>query len=138
MPPKDGINNRAVKVWRGEGVSCMERRSFVFSIVLALSLLVAGPADAVVHQINKSVGVIMPPDYRDCVFFQLVGVSVPDPGVSTSPWIAIPRSQVGFKEIYALLLWAKGSGTNITVETSGEAVASCGGAVGVWQVYTAS
>ena len=116
----------------------MKRSAYVLAAVLIVSLGLSGPASAIVHQINKEVGIIMPPDSRDCVFFQLVGVSEPDPVAPGLPWIAVPRSHVGFKEIYAFLLWAKGAGARITVETSGQTLSGCGGMVGVWQVYSAS
>jgi hypothetical protein len=117
----------------------MKKGIFYSVLVLLLAFVFVGKTSAaVIHHVNKEVGVIMPPDHRDCVFFQLVGVSAPDPSVSSSAWIAVPRSQTGFNEIYAFLLWAKGTGTHITVETNGQAVNSCSGPVGVWQVYSAS
>ena len=114
------------------------RSSFVVPVVALMLVSLTQPALAIVHHINKAVGVIMPPDSRDCVFFQLVGVSEPDPAVPGIPWIAVPRTQLGFKEICALLLWAKGSGQLVTVETSSTAQSACAGAVGVWQIYTSS
>jgi hypothetical protein len=117
----------------------MSKRSLFTLPVVALMLTsLTQPAHAVVHHIGKEVGVIMPPDTRDCVFFQLVGVSQPDPVAPGIPWIAVPRTQQGFKEIYALLLLAKGSGMQLTIETNSTAQSNCAGAVGVWQIYTSS
>jgi hypothetical protein len=116
----------------------MKREVSRLTAIFVLALTIATPANGSVHQVSKHVGVIMPPDSRDCIFFQLVGVSEADPIVPGSPWIAVPRGDNGFTEIYALLLWAKSTGTPITVETNSQAQSTCGGMVGVWQVYSAS
>ena len=67
------------------------------------------------------VGSVLPPDSRDFIFFRLVGVSQADPAVpNAGPWFAVPRTAVGFKEIYALLLAAKAAGWTLTVQTTGQ------------------
>lgn len=137
-PSKNKVSSRRA-ARRRDGMllgSRMTTTRIVGVIGLCLALITPN-ANAVVRiWANRQVGVIMPPDSRDCVFFKLEGVSTADPDISTEAWIAIPRTHIGFKERYALLLWAKGSQTPITVETSGVAEPSCGGVVGVWQIYT--
>jgi hypothetical protein len=103
---------------------------------LGLAFITLDASAVVRYWANRQVGVIMPPDTRDCVFFKLEGVSTADPDISTEGWMVIPRSHVGFKERYALLLWAKGAQVPITVETSGVAEPTCSGFVGVHQMYT--
>jgi hypothetical protein len=82
------------------------------------------------------------PDDRDCVFFTLAGEPNVDPSVALTPWIAIPRTQNGFREIYAMLLWAKTTGAHVNVTTTGAAAnATCtthGAVVGLYQLLTVS
>ncbi len=89
---------------------------------------------------NKSIGRLVGPDaQRDCMFFTLSGVNVADSNVNaTTPWFAIPRSQLGFGELIAMLMLARATGALVTVNTTGQAVASCnyyGSIVGVSQLY---
>ena len=87
---------------------------------------------------SKIVGRLMPPDGRDCVFFELQGVSTADSNVpSGESWIALPRSQTGFKEIYAFLLAAKAMQMPVSVVTTGAPAPSpCNGFVGLTQIYS--
>jgi|SRR5882672_2852588 len=80
------------------------------------------------------------PDDRDCVFFTLAGTPEPtvDPSVVKSPWIAIPRSQNGFKEIYAMLLWAKSTGRPTTGAAASASCTTHGTVVGLYQILTSS
>jgi hypothetical protein len=112
----------------------MRRLIFVIGTVLFLAL--AQPSHARTWN-GYQVGRILPPDSKDCVAFQLTGVNEADPVAPDTPWFAVPRSALGFKEIYALLLTAKASGIPITVETTGVLAGSqCHPFVGVWQIYT--
>jgi len=110
---------------------------------IALLLVATGPASAS-NWPGRLVGRVFAPDDRDCVFFTLAGTPEPnvDPSVAITPWIAIPRSQNGFKEIYAMLLWAKSTGTPVDVTTTGAAAsATCtthGTVVGLYQILTSS
>ena len=107
--------------------------------VIHLALLltsVALPLAASAAQFTGQVGGLVPPDSRPCVFVSIVGVSAADPVImSSSSWIAIPQSQNGFKETYALLLAAKLSGTPVTITTTGAAVPACDGYVGLANAY---
>ena len=61
----------------------------------------------------------------DCYFFQLTGVTESDPVTPNSPWFAILRTQANGKEMYATLMTAKTTGTNLArVITNGATV--CG------------
>ena len=104
---------------------------------LLLLFAASGPAFAGTWNGYK-VGRLLPPDIRDCVFFQLEGVSQADAVAPGSPWFAVSRNALGFKEIYALLLTAKASEIPLTVETVGQLSTSCGSTpvVALWQIYT--
>jgi hypothetical protein len=39
--------------------------------------------------------------------------------------MAIPETQDGYTQIYAMLLWAKATGTALNITTSGQVVAQC-------------
>jgi len=69
----------------------------------------------------------------DCFYFTLEGVAEADPAIPGNAWFAIPRSQYGAKDSYALLHAAKLSGQPVVVATTGS-VSSCGYAE-VLQVY---
>jgi hypothetical protein len=62
----------------------------------------------------------------DCVYFTLSGISVADPSLgNNSSWFAIPRSQYGAKDAYAMLLTARATGVQVRVTTTGTTI--CGG-----------
>jgi len=84
------------------------------SVAAVLALTLAGSScwlpDAFAQQTNKGpaiVTIVVPPDAaRPCAFFQLQGVLQADPAFPNQPWFAIPMTNVGFHEEYALLLSA--------------------------------
>lgn len=82
----------------------------------------------------KQIGQIFPPDGRGCLFFTLKGVSVVDTSVAANPWIAVPITYQGYKELYALLISARLTGGTFNVTTSGSA---CGGYAQLQVAYTA-
>jgi len=71
--------------------------------------------------------------YQDCVYFTLQGVAVADPAVGTTPWFAIPRSQYGATDAYAMLLTSKVAGLSLHVATTGQSVG--GGYAQVNEIY---
>ena len=85
--------------------------------------------------ITGSVGGLVPPDYRPCAFFSLVGVAEASTVKPGWPWFAIRQTQNGFKELYALLLSAKLTGTPVIVNATGVAVSECDGYVGISNAY---
>ena len=83
---------------------------------------------------NKNVAALQPMHKpADCFYFTLEGVSEADPAIPGNAWFAVPRSQNGAKDSYALLLAAKLSGQPVVVTTTGN-VSTCGYAE-VLQVY---
>jgi hypothetical protein len=56
----------------------------------------------------------------DCFFFILTGVTQADPVKPNDPWFAIPRTQNGAKDAYAMLLSAKVAGSVVQVQTTGQ------------------
>ncbi len=68
---------------------------------------------------NKSVRSIGSPDSRQCIFFQLTGVSEADPVNPNNPWFAVAKTHGGYKEIVAMLMMAKATGIPISVGTTG-------------------
>lgn len=113
---------------------------YVRGTAVAAALLVSSGANAT-DWYGYLVGRVMTPDSsRDCIFFELVGVAVADAAVSAGgPWMAFPRSQNGFGEMYSLLLYAKSTGLQISVTTNGlPAAGGCsanGNIVGVTRMY---
>ena len=74
---------------------------------------------------NKTVGRLSAAyDGADCTYFTLQGVSEADPVKPGDPTFAIPRTQFGAKDGYAMLLAAKISGKTVRVITRG--TLSCG------------
>jgi hypothetical protein len=71
------------------------------------------------------------------MYFQLSGVTQADSTVvANNPWFAIPSTQNGFDEIYAMLLSAKLTSGSLTVTTSGAlAGGTCGNYAGVAVVF---
>jgi len=89
---------------------------------IALLLVATGPASAS-NWPGRLVGRVFAPDDRRLRVLYIgrhAGAERRSFGRIT-PWIAIPRSQNGFKEIYAMLLWAKSTGTPVDVTTTGAA-----------------
>jgi hypothetical protein len=58
-------------------------------------------------------------DGADCIYFTLEGVAEADPVKPGDPTFAIPRSQFGSKDAYAMLLSAKLTGQSVRVLTRG-------------------
>ena len=62
----------------------------------------------------------------DCFYFTLNGITVADPALgNNSPWFAVPRTQYGAKDAYAMLLTAKATAAQVRVTTTGSTI--CGG-----------
>lgn len=88
-------------------------------------LCCASGAPAQTWQGPLAVSVVWPPDAtRSCAFFQLKGAPQANPAFPGVPWFAIPMSNVGFHEQYALLLSVALNNHPISVATSGQA--ACG------------
>jgi hypothetical protein len=65
-----------------------------------------------VYHNNKSVSVVYSPDERECIFFTLDGVTQADASVmQNNEWFAVPKTHAGYKEIAAMLLMARATGT---------------------------
>lgn len=94
--------------------------------VIAAAVLTAAPAlSLAVHWPNRSVGQLQSSyDGADCIYFTLDGVAEADPVKPGDPWFAIPRTQYGAKDAYAMLLAAKLTGKTVLVSTRG--TLSCG------------
>ena len=80
---------------------------------------------------TKNVSTLMTAyDGADCFYFTLKGVAEADPVKPGDPTFAIPRTQFGAKDGYAMLLAAKLSGSTVRVVTRG--TLSCGYASVAW------
>jgi hypothetical protein len=77
---------------------------------------------------------VRPPDFRPCAFFQLQGVTTADPVAPGSPWFAIPMTNIGFHEQFALLLTASFNPHSVVARTTGKVV--CGGFAEVDVIYS--
>ena len=96
-------------------------------IAFAVSALALAPSlgFATVDWPNKNVGRLSAAyDGADCTYFTLQGVSEADPVTPGDATFAIPRTQFGARDGYAMLLAAKISGRTVRVITRG--TLSCG------------
>jgi len=76
--------------------------------------------DATIDWPGKSVAMLSSTyDGADCVYFTLVGVAEADPIKPGDPTFAIPRSQYGANDAYAMLLSSKLTGQPVRVITRG-------------------
>jgi hypothetical protein len=81
-------------------------------------------------QYTSTVYQVQAPNFnRDCLYFTLSGITQADPINPNSPWFAVPRTQIGYSELYAMLLAAKLSGASISAGTTG---AVAGGVCGAY------
>ncbi len=96
------------------------RSSWGRRATLALVLAAASTAGAVNHAPLPVGQLISSFDSGDCVIFTLQGLAEADPRVPSTPWFAIPRSQFGARDAYAMLLAAKLTGERVEVRTSNE------------------
>jgi hypothetical protein len=100
-------------------------RSFVvLASAVSLCLYCLEGAAAQTTQGPLPVTNVHPPDTRPCAFFQLQGVTTADPVAPGSPWFAIPMTNVGFHEQFALLLTASFGPHTVVAKTTGKLV--CG------------
>ena len=97
-----------------------------FVAMLVATLLLAAPIPGETAMwINKTVSQIQSTYVgSDCFYFTLDGVTEADPVLPGAMWFAIPRTQNGSKDAYAMLLAAKLSGQPLRVHTNG--TLSCG------------
>jgi hypothetical protein len=94
---------------------------FIRSVTIGLACSLPVAAFALVHE-NKEVSLFHSPDTRECVFFQLNGVSEADPVTPGVSWFAIPKTHAGYKEIVAALVLARHTGKPLRwVATCGHA-----------------
>jgi hypothetical protein len=68
---------------------------------------------------------------QDCIYFTLAGIEHADPA-APSQWFAIPRSQYGSRDAYAMRLMARATAGRVRVTTTGSTI--CGGYAQVSQV----
>ena len=87
----------------------MRKAIAVFCAAVALP---AANADLVQHY-NKTVSLLEVAD-SPCIFFQLTGVTQANAVVPNSAWFAIDKNQGNAKQMYAILLSARMSGTSLT------------------------
>jgi hypothetical protein len=93
--------------------------------IVGIALILTAASTFGANYSAKQIANLFPGDANyDCVFFQLEGVSAADPA-APSPWFVIPRSRLNYREMYALLLSARLSGTPVNVGTTGNT--ACGG-----------
>lgn len=112
----------------------MRKRTFLKTLLFLAAVPNLGlPALAAQSWLNRSVLEIQPPrPTRDCIYFRVGDVTVADPLVPGGPYFALRPDEVGFKEIYVLLLTAYTAGTTVSVKTSGVAAGgACGNYVGI-------
>jgi len=97
-----------------------------WTLGVALAALAAAPTlGLAVNWLNRSVGQLQSTyDGADCIYFTLEGVAEADPVKPGDAWFAIPRTQYGAKDAYAMLLAAKLTGKTVFVSTRG--TLSCG------------
>jgi hypothetical protein len=110
-------------------------RAIVLGLIVGSMLTVATIpiAHGTTSHISKTIAEVQPPQAgKDCVYFRLNGVTEADPILPNNPYFALPRTHVGFKEIYAMMLAAYLGGTSVSAQTTGAAAGGdCGAYVAV-------
>lgn len=111
-----------------------------FYLVVAVLMVSVSPAVLAVEWVDKYVANLEPyfvEPGQDCIYFTLEGVSRADAslpgGASGTAWFAIPRTNPGARDVYAMLLAAKLAARPVIVATTGEV--ACRTYVGVKSVW---
>ncbi len=91
------------------------------ALIVALLLCQVMPAHSSSGWSGKTVQYLQPDGTNaDCYYFTLNGVSQADPVNPGSPWFGVSRTaHPGAKELFAVLLAARLTGTPINVNTTG-------------------
>lgn len=99
--------------------------------LLLMWLPMASRADTT--HFSKIIAELQPPQAaHDCVYIRLAGVTQADPLTPGGAYFALPRTQVGFNEVYALVLSAYVSGTPVSIRTTSSLVGGeCGAYIGI-------
>jgi hypothetical protein len=97
----------------------------LLAVALSFSCLVTMPAQAAIAEhFGKTIAFLEVAD-SPCIFFQLTGATQANPIVPGGVWFAFSKTQDNYKEMYAMLLTMRVSGTPVTrVLTDGGVV--CG------------
>ena len=104
-------------------------------------LLACGHSGAEVWDHALLSTVELPDASHNCIFFKLQNVPQADGAFPNNPWMAIPATQVGFAQMYDVLVRQKSGGRfTLGVVTSGAAAPGCASAnfseiVGVTYIY---
>lgn len=83
------------------------------------TLLVQGTAASAVDHTAKMVMELQSDQDRPCAIFRLDGVTEADPGVSGSPWLALPKTHPSYNELFAMLLTSKAGKIPVSLRTTG-------------------
>lgn len=89
------------------------------------------PANASTIHTQKTILEINAPDHRPCTFVRLQGVTVADPVTPGSPWLALPKTHLGYYESFSMLVTAFTDQIPVTVFTTGNI--ECGHAE-IWRI----
>jgi hypothetical protein len=113
------------------------RRAPVFwraaSVALLISAACETPVATAVDYNSATITFISSPTpSANCVYFMLAGVTQADPVSQGNSWFAVPATQNGFSQIYAMLLSVKLVGGTVNVTTTGTlAGGTCGNYAGI-------
>lgn len=80
--------------------------------VLACVAGMSSAQAALAEHFGKTISLLEAAD-SSCIFFQLSGVTEANPAVPSGVWFGIDKNQGNAKEMYALLLSARISGTSL-------------------------
>jgi hypothetical protein len=95
--------------------------TIVFKVITIAAVAASSSVAFSASWVNKNVANLQSMfSGADCFYFTLEGVSEADPVVPGSPWFAVPRTQFGAKDGYAMLLSAKLSGQSVVVTTKAQ------------------
>jgi len=95
-------------------------KSLFKALAIASAVVLPATSNAMLSWENKAVSMLSSTyDGADCIYFTLTGVAEADPIKPGDPTFAIPRSQFGSKDGYAMLLMAKATGQTVRVITRG-------------------
>jgi len=88
-------------------------------LVLAPYLIESSNSMAADYYAKGIVAIETPSQAHNCLYFMLRDVTQADPVVPNNPWFAVPATQNGYKEMYAMLLTAWVTGKSVSARTTG-------------------
>jgi hypothetical protein len=111
------------------GAAVLAFRRISCAGLLIAAAAVSPVASASGPYVGATITVIQTPTpTANCFYFMLAGVGEADPVAPGNAWFAVPSTQIGFAQLYAIVIAAKLAGNPVSVATAG---GTCGTFAGV-------